>query len=130
MLSRTNRLKRRTLLLSAPLISTLSFSTISSLFSSASADAEATSAISGLDYSYQIYLQRLKSLGSVPTYQIADNAAAKASIEIIKLFGGSPQRIDPTETWIDGPYGKLRLVVYKPQGDGPFPVTMYLHGGG
>lgn len=34
------------------------------------------------------------------------------------------------EISIPGPDSTLRLRVYTPQGDGPFPVIMYMHGGG
>lgn len=31
---------------------------------------------------------------------------------------------------IDGPLGKIRLRLYWPEGEGPFPITVYMHGGG
>ncbi len=31
---------------------------------------------------------------------------------------------------IDGPAGKIKIRVYTPKGDGPFPVILYFHGGG
>ncbi len=35
-----------------------------------------------------------------------------------------------TNHFIDGPGGKIPIRIYAPQGDGPFPVIVYYHGGG
>src|SRR5687768_8828824 len=37
---------------------------------------------------------------------------------------------DVAETTVTGPSGSIGLRVYRPEGDAPFPVLVYFHGGG
>ncbi len=43
----------------------------------------------------------------------------------------APEKVaDVDNRSIDGPGGKIKLRIYRPAGDGPFPVIVYYHGGG
>jgi acetyl esterase len=45
----------------------------------------------------------------------------------------TPPQITPLEDVVDGPEGKVRVRVYRPEGqqqDGPLPLVLWLHGGG
>ncbi|MEO6005004.1 MAG: alpha/beta hydrolase [Opitutus sp.] len=43
----------------------------------------------------------------------------------------SPEKVgDVDNRSIDGPGGNIKIRVYTPKGDGPFPVIVYYHGGG
>lgn len=48
-----------------------------------------------------------------------------------KTLQGSPEDVAKIEEMaIPGPGGELRLRVYTPSGDGPFPILLFYHGGG
>ena len=55
-------------------------------------------------------------------------AAMDARAAALKSLG--PAVADISERSIDGPGGPLRLRLYRPAGEGPFPVILFLHGGG
>jgi len=50
---------------------------------------------------------------------------------IVKAFSAPPVPVASIrDMLIDGPFGEIPIRVYTPEGDGPFPVLLYLHGGG
>ncbi len=58
---------------------------------------------------------------------------ADAVKALLKSRGQStePEKVgDLDNRSIAGPAGKIKIRVYTPQGDGPFPVILYFHGGG
>jgi dienelactone hydrolase len=44
------------------------------------------------------------------------------------LLAAAPAMADPSEVFIAGKQGKLQAWLWKPAGDGPFPVVVYNHG--
>lgn len=45
--------------------------------------------------------------------------------------GAMPEKVGHVDDRsIDGPGGKIKIRVYRPDGEGPFPVVVYYHGGG
>jgi acetyl esterase len=78
----------------------------------------------------QLYLDRLAYLGVPYTYQLAPSDA-KEGIKGLILYGGPPEPLSSVEDRsIPGPHGDIPLRIYTPEGDGPFGVLQYMHGGG
>jgi acetyl esterase len=65
---------------------------------------------------------------------ISDMAPAEARVWFEKRVASVPRLDDPIakveKRTISGPGGKLPLRVYTPQGQGPFPILLFFHGGG
>jgi acetyl esterase len=76
---------------------------------------------------------------------MADNAAAagnprlrdgsvedaRAAYEMMAAAGGEAPTLAGTEDrTIPGPAGEIPIRIYTPQGDGPFPILLFFHGGG
>ena len=58
----------------------------------------------------------------------ADAVAAYLKAKDMK---SSPEKVGNVDNRsIDGPDGKIKIRVYTPEGDGPFPIIVYYHGGG
>ncbi len=50
---------------------------------------------------------------------------------IVKAFSSKPVPVASIRNiLIEGPFGEIPLRIYTPEGEGPFPVLVYLHGGG
>lgn len=78
----------------------------------------------------QIYLDRLHFLGALSTYQMS-SADAKEGFKSIVLNGGPPELLASVEDrTVPGPHGAIPVRIYTPEGDGPFGVLQYIHGGG
>jgi len=59
-------------------------------------------------------------------------AEARAAIEarVAPLKALAPEVGEVSDRTLEGPGGALRVRLYRPRGEGPFPVIVYLHGGG
>ena len=83
-----------------------------------------------LDPQAQAFLAQLAALGAPPLEQLpVDQVRAIYR----QLFGGSgqPEAVgNVAERTIPGPGGPIPLRIYTPNGSGPFPVLVHLHGGG
>ncbi len=78
----------------------------------------------------QLYLDRLAFLGAPYTYQLSPEDA-KEGIKSLMLFGGPPEPLASVEDrTVPGPHGAIPIRIYTPEGDGPFGVLQYMHGGG
>jgi acetyl esterase/lipase len=87
----------------------------------------------------QAVLDQLSTLGGKPIEQLTPQEARKqpspadAVKALLKQSGQStsPEPVAKVENkFIPGPGGEIAIRIYTPQGQGPFPVIVYIHGGG
>ncbi|MBA3324750.1 MAG: alpha/beta hydrolase [Rhodobacteraceae bacterium] len=88
----------------------------------------------------QAVLDQLQALGAKPLGTIDVEAArsqptpADAVMAVMEAEGIEPdpalQAIRTQDITIPGPAGEIAARVYTPEGEGPFPVVVYYHGGG
>lgn len=60
----------------------------------------------------------------------ADVARANAEVSFAAFNQPMPDSIAIADRSIPGPAGEIPVKVFTPQGDGPFPLLVFLHGGG
>jgi acetyl esterase len=78
----------------------------------------------------QLYLDRLHLLGAKSTYHFSPSDAKKG-FESMILSGGPPEPLASVEDRaVPGPYGPIPVRIYVPEGERPFGVLQYMHGGG
>ncbi|MFB6123685.1 MAG: alpha/beta hydrolase [Haloferacaceae archaeon] len=66
-----------------------------------------------------------------PSHALTPRGARRASKSLFASLDADVETpIDAADLSIPGPDGELRVRTYTPAGDGPFPVFVYLHGGG
>jgi acetyl esterase len=78
----------------------------------------------------QTFLDELAAAGGPPLHELPVDAARQV---IEQLFGGTdaPEPVGAVEDrMIQGAAGEIRARIYTPEGQGPFPVLVYFHGGG
>jgi acetyl esterase len=83
-----------------------------------------------LDPQAQAFLEQLAAASDPPLHELS---VAEARQVIVALFGtqGDPELVGAVEErTIPGAGGEMPTRIYKPYGTGPFPVLVYLHGGG
>jgi acetyl esterase len=83
-----------------------------------------------LDPQAQAFLEQLAAAGGPPLHELS---VAEARQVIVALFGtqGDPELVGAVEErTIPGAGGEMPTRIYMPYGTGPFPVLVYLHGGG
>lgn len=66
----------------------------------------------------------------LPSHALAPESAREALNDILVTDDISEAVGDVSDWKIEGPGGSLPLRVYRPVGDGPFPIIVYFHGGG
>ncbi len=83
-----------------------------------------------LDPQCEAVLRGLESMG-LPPIETMSIEQARETIETFRMMMGPPEDMSVVEErTIPGPGGDLRALIYTPEGDGPFPVLVYFHGGG
>ena len=84
-----------------------------------------------VDPQAQVVLDMLKAMNApdVSTQTVAD---ARAGMEASRqLYSSAPEPVFKIENRkIPGPASEIPVRIYTPEGDGPFPVLVYFHGGG
>lgn len=66
-----------------------------------------------------------------PLYELSLAQARASDLASIKAGGGPQVRVGKTcDLTLPGPGGDLPARIYRPSGEGPFPVLLYLFGGG
>jgi acetyl esterase len=76
-------------------------------------------------------LKKRTELGARPSSEYDAPGARKASVVNARPFKKRPAAVAKKEDrTIKGPAGPIPVRVYTPRGKGPFPVVVYLHGGG
>lgn len=75
-----------------------------------------------------------KPLGTVPAAEARKQPTPADAVKaVLKAQGKStePEHVaSVVDKSIDGPAGPIAVRIYTPEGDGPFPVIVYYHGGG
>ncbi|GFJ91638.1 hypothetical protein Prum_052800 [Phytohabitans rumicis] len=84
---------------------------------------------------YDPQVQRLRDRriesGATPLYALSVADARAADLADIQAGGGAPEPVaEVSDLHIPGPGGDLPIRVYRPDGEGPFPVLVYFFGGG
>lgn len=83
-----------------------------------------------LDPQAQKLLDAAKALGLPPVHTLQVSEARKRMIAAF-VTGEEPEHVYRVENGsIPCPVGKLGLRIYTPEGEGPFPIVVYFHGGG
>lgn len=87
-----------------------------------------------LDTHAAAFLTEIEDEGVLPTHALSVPTARR---KLEDLFGAAPgpetdmSTVDDVlDVSIPGPAGPVPLRIYRPPGDGPYPVTVYFHGGG
>ncbi|MGQ0840041.1 alpha/beta hydrolase [Actinokineospora sp.] len=74
---------------------------------------------------------RNETAGATPLYEMTVEDARRADLAAIRANAATPEPVaEVVDTEIPGPGGPLPLRIYRPAGAGPFPVLLYLFGGG
>lgn len=76
------------------------------------------------------FMDERTAAGSRPVNELTVEAAREQSVRLSKLLGEGEAVAHVEDRLIPGPHGEIPIRLYTPQGDGPFPVLVYLHGGG
>ncbi len=73
-------------------------------------------------------------LGSVPAAEAREQPTPADAVKALLENQGKPTTPEAVasvvDQSIDGPEGDIAIRIYTPEGDGPFPVIVYYHGGG
>ena len=84
-----------------------------------------------MDQEAQAFLDYLKSLGGTPKYQLSPEQNRSGSRFLKKKAGMALQDVAKVEDrLIAVDDGEIALRIYTPAGVGPFPILIFLHGGG
>lgn len=86
-----------------------------------------------LDPQLRAYADQLAALGAPPRHTLSPEVvrAAMAAELAAGADQAQPEPVARVENQtIPGPAGELPVRVYTPDGDGPFPIVVYFHGGG
>src|SRR5437660_7892446 len=82
----------------------------------------------------QAYLEQEKALNQPPiSAQTPEQVrqAIRQAMEQEMAQSGGPEPVAHVENrTIPGPGGEIPIRIYTPQGNGPFPLLVYFHGGG
>ena len=85
-----------------------------------------------LDPQVQAYLDQMAALNPPPISVLTPEQVRQGiKMQFAQFGGGEPEPIAHVENrTIPGPTGEIPVRIYTPEGSGPFPVLVYLHGGG
>jgi acetyl esterase len=87
----------------------------------------------GLDPQLKAYADQLAALGTPPRHTLTPETVRMAMAAELAMQADktTPKPVANVESrTIPGPAGEIPIRIYTPQGDGPFPVVVYFHGGG
>jgi len=83
-----------------------------------------------LDPQAQAYLDTLDSAGEPPQHAMSVEEARAGFLGLAALAGEPPVVGSVENREIAGPESQIPLRIYTPEGEGPFPLLVYFHGGG
>lgn len=82
-----------------------------------------------LDPKAKQFLTAIAAAGLPPLSELTPALARERNI--VRSFSLDPVPVASVKNLsIDGPFGEIPLRIYTPEGKGPFPALVYLHGGG
>ena len=82
-----------------------------------------------LDPKVKVILEQMEAAGN-PPMSLLTPEEVRASLDLTEL-AGVPEEVGKVEDrLIPGPEGEIPVRIYTPQGQGPFPVLVFFHGGG
>jgi len=82
-----------------------------------------------LDPQARQFLTAIAAADLPPLSELTPQMARERNI--VKAFSSKPVSVALIQDMlIDGPFGEIPLRIYTPEGEGPFPALVYLHGGG
>jgi acetyl esterase len=83
-----------------------------------------------LDLQARAILDQMANMGGPPINELSVREA-RLSSAVLAAMQGVPEPVAGVEDRIlPGPGGGIPIRIYKPAGNGPFPVLLYFHGGG
>ena len=83
-----------------------------------------------IDPQVQAFLDELDKLGLPSLHELPPAKARALAAADVEAFGPEEPVAETHDRTIPGPYREIPIRVYVPEGDGPFPVFVYFHGGG
>jgi acetyl esterase len=86
-----------------------------------------------LDPQLKAYADQLAAMGSPPRHTLTPERVRMTMAAELELQADQamPEPVARVENgMIPGPAGEVPIRIYTPQGNGPFPVVVYFHGGG
>ena len=84
-----------------------------------------------LDPQIKTLLQEMAKQGITPLSTLTAEQAREMKNPAFIGLGGPPEPVQKiTNRTIPGPAGGIPIRIYQPQGNGPFPILVYFHGGG
>lgn len=81
-----------------------------------------------LDPQVAALVEQMRANPTPPLYTMSPEAARAFANPVIAQFSGAPEPVAKVENRVIP--GNTGIRVYTPEGDGPFPIVMYFHGGG
>jgi len=83
-----------------------------------------------IDPQVRAFLDELDRLRVPPLHELPPSKARALAAADPDAFGPEEPVAETHQRTIPGPDGEIPIRVYVPEGDGPFPVFVYFHGGG
>ena len=76
-------------------------------------------------------LAEMQAKNAPPVQMLSPKEARETRNPMLAELGGSPEPVsNVVNRQIPGPAGDIPVRIYSPEGDGPFPVFVFFHGGG
>lgn len=76
-------------------------------------------------------LEQMAAAGMPPLHTLSPTQAREATAAMFRVEPGKEEPVARVENRkIPGPAGEIPVRIYTPEGTGPFPVLVYIHGGG
>jgi acetyl esterase len=84
-----------------------------------------------LDPQIVALLKEMEKQGSPPLNTLTPEQARELKHPVFVKLGGPPEAVASVQNLkIPGPAGEIPIRVYTPEGEGPFPLLVFFHGGG
>jgi acetyl esterase len=83
-----------------------------------------------LDAQTQALLDQMNAADAPPLHTLSPAAAREVMFELAKMGGDPDPIVRVQDSVASGPAGDVPIRIYTPDGEGPFPILVYFHGGG